>query len=241
MSSVGGLILQWGSSIKVSIDVLSQPDTVVIWLKNSTLKATLNKKKQTNKTWYVAFCKFQSGYIRCSSGIQWGRKDLTVQKNGKQCWSWSSLIWVYTVCPDLSVWILSTIRVGRAKRICYLSPMRAAKVQASLRIRAVSPEPSLLAHTNSESRGTFRQKARSLPPLNGWACAVEICHDGMLEDTNSLDAAQGSIVLGLIPSWFSFQSGNIRCSSGIRGRKKDLNVQYCGCYNVSRVSHRRLS
>ena len=80
--------------------------------------------------------------------------------------------------------------MGRAKRICYLSPMRAAKVQASLRIRAVSPEPSLLAHTSSESRGTFRQKARSVAPLNGWACAVEICHDGMLEDTNSLGGAQ---------------------------------------------------
>ena len=53
----------------------------------------------------------------------------------------------------------------------------------------VSPEPSLLAHTSSESRGTFRHKARSLAPLNGWACAVKICHDGMLEDTNSLDAA----------------------------------------------------
>ena len=80
--------------------------------------------------------------------------------------------------------------MGRAKRIWYLSPMRAAKVQASLRIRAVSPEPSLLAYTSSESRGTFRQKASSLAPLNGWACAVEICHDGMLEDTNSLDGAQ---------------------------------------------------
>ena len=80
--------------------------------------------------------------------------------------------------------------MGRAKRIWYLSPMRAAKVQASLRIRAVSPEPSLLAHTSSESRGTFRQKARSLAPLNGWACAVKVCHDGMLEDTNSLGAAQ---------------------------------------------------
>ena len=68
--------------------------------------------------------------------------------------------------------------------------MRAAKVQASLRIRAVSPEPLLLAHTSSESRGTFRQKARSLAQLNCWGCAVEICHDGMLEDTNSLDGAQ---------------------------------------------------
>ena len=77
--------------------------------------------------------------------------------------------------------------LDRVKRIWYLSPMRAAKVQASLRIRAVSPEPSLLAHTSSVSRGTFRQKARPLAPLNGWACAVKICHDGMLEDTNSLD------------------------------------------------------
>ena len=36
--------------------------------------------------------------------------------------------------------------MDRVKRIWYLSPMRAAKVQASLRICAVSPEPSLLAH-----------------------------------------------------------------------------------------------
>ena len=82
------------------------------------------------------------------------------------------------------------LQMGRAKRIWYLSPMRAAKVQASLRIRAVSPEPSLLAHTSSESRRTFRQKARSLAPLNGWACAVKVCHDGMFEDTNSLGGAQ---------------------------------------------------
>ena len=86
--------------------------------------------------------------------------------------------------------------MGRVKRFWYLSPMRAAKVQASLRIRAVSPEPLLLAH--SESRGTFRQKARSLAPLNYWACAVKICHDGMLEDTNSLDAAH------IVPLGFSW-------------------------------------
>ena len=79
--------------------------------------------------------------------------------------------------------------MDRVKRIWYLSPMRAAKVQASLRMCAVLPLPLLLAHTGSESGGTFRQKARSLAPLNGWACAVKICHDGMLEDTNSLDGA----------------------------------------------------
>ena len=32
------------------------------------------------------------------------------------------------------------LQLDRVKRIWYLSPMRAAKVQASLRIRAVSPE-----------------------------------------------------------------------------------------------------
>ena len=91
--------------------------------------------------------------------------------------------------------ILNT-KLDRVKRIWYLSHMRAAKVQASLRIRAVSPEPPLLAHTSIESRGTFRQKTRSLAPLNGWACAVKICHDGMLEDTKSLDGAQ--IILHLL-------------------------------------------
>ena len=83
----------------------------------------------------------------------------------------------------------------RQANLVLIASMRAAKVQASLRIRAVSPEPPLLAHTSSESRGTFRQKARSLAPLNGWACAVKICHDGMLEDTNSLDAAQLMFIL----------------------------------------------
>ena len=77
--------------------------------------------------------------------------------------------------------------MSRVKQIWYLSPMTAAKVQASLRIRAIPPEPPLLAHTGSELIGTFRQKARSLSPLNGWACTAKVCHDGMLEDTNSLD------------------------------------------------------
>ena len=47
----------------------------------------------------------------------------------------------------------------------------------------------LIAYASSESRGTFKQKARSLALLNGWACAVKICHNGMLEDTKSLDAS----------------------------------------------------
>ena len=92
-------------------------------------------------------------------------------------------------CPNKEL-VVTLHNVDRVKRFWYLKPMRAAKVQASLRICAVSPEPSLLAHISSESRGTFRQKTRSLAPLNGWACAVKFCHDGMLEDTNSLDGAR---------------------------------------------------
>ena len=82
---------------------------------------------------------------------------------------------VGVVLADMKKWyylVILAFYLGRVKRIWYLLPTRAAIVQASLRIRAVSPEPPLLAHTSSESRGTFKQKSRSLAPLNGWACAV---------------------------------------------------------------------
>ena len=96
--------------------------------------------------------------------------------------------------------------MNRVKRIWYLSPMRAATVQASLRIRAVSPEPPLLAHTSSESRGTFRQKTRSLALLNGWACAIKICNDGMLEDINSLDGAHICSLLQISSTVYHFHN-----------------------------------
>ena len=110
--------------------------------------------------------------------------------------------------------------------------MRAAKVQASLRIRAVSSEPPLLAHTSNESRGTIRQKARSLAPLNGSACAVKICHDGMLEDTNSLDAAHiVCIVLSftncLCGSLFITLFININCETGPYHPSR--NLLSCSC------------
>ena len=73
---------------------------------------------------------------------------------------------VSSVCATLVPNVTLINQLGRVKRIWYLSPMRAAKVQANLR---GSPEPPLLAHTSIESGGTFRQKARSLAPLNGWA------------------------------------------------------------------------
>ena len=94
--------------------------------------------------------------------------------------------------------------------------MRAAKVEASLRIRAVSPEPPLLAHTRSESRRTFRQKTRSLAPLNGRQCAFKMCHDRMFEDTNSLDAAHNM-------SWRAATDGKSQSSSYV-ARKPVIGV-----------------
>ena len=113
--------------------------------------------------------------------------------------------------------------MDHVKRIWYLWPVRAAKVQASLRIRAVSPEPSLLAHISSESRGTFRQKARSLAPLNGCACAVKICHDGMLEDTNSLDGAH--MILPVTPKWKKIKT----CFFESR---RNWNMMFCHCLGL---------
>ena len=60
-------------------------------------------------------------------------------------------------------------------RLWYLSHGRPAKAQASLRNRAVSPEPSLFAHMNMKysSRGRVRPNNRHLAPLDGCACAFE--------------------------------------------------------------------
>ena len=60
-----------------------------------------------------------------------------------------------------------------AHEIMYLSHRRPAKAQASLRIRAVSPEPSLFAHMEYGSRRRVRSKIKHLAPLHGCACAFE--------------------------------------------------------------------
>ena len=97
--------------------------------------------------------------------------DLNLFLFNLACYEYSNhFLYIYifvTVEVNMDIRICMTyshVHLGRVKRIWYLSPMRAVKVQASLRIHAVSPEPPLLAHTNSESRGTFRQKATSLAP-----------------------------------------------------------------------------
>ena len=66
-------------------------------------------------------------------------------------------------------WVYTSI----VPRLWYLSHRRPAKAQASLRIRAVSQEPSLFAHMKYGSRGSVRSKIRHLAPLVGCACIFE--------------------------------------------------------------------
>ena len=63
--------------------------------------------------------------------------------------------------------------MSQLMRLWYLSHRRSAKAQASLRVRAVSPEPSLFAHMKYGSRRRIWQKIRHLALLDGCACTFE--------------------------------------------------------------------
>ena len=97
---------------------------------------------------------------------------------------------------------------------------------------AVSPEPLLPVHTSSESKGTFRQKARSLAPLNGWACAVKICHDGMLEDTNSLDAAHIIHVYVRMQTIFNILFLNVQWQVSVQLQYSKFDIFSCSMKTV---------
>ena len=93
------------------------------------------------------------------------RSCLSMDLSSSSVWTASSEFGTYRLCEQ-----------RRFRRACASAQSR-QNLRCSL-IQAVSQEePS-------------DKKARSLAPLNVWACAVKICHDGILEDTNSLDGAR---------------------------------------------------
>ena len=63
--------------------------------------------------------------------------------------------------------------LSQLMRLWYLSHRRPAKAQASLHIRAVSPEPLLFAHMEYGNRRRVRPQIRHLAPMDGCACAFE--------------------------------------------------------------------
>ena len=127
------------------------------------------------------------------------------------CWGLTSQSTIFQSCRDgaIASWVINQYFRGVK---CLAQGHNMAEVGLEPRtsrsgVRHSTTEPprslmrsdELLIAKGGEPRvGTYRlceqwvkrnlQKARSLAPLNGWACAVKICHDGMLEDTNSLDA-----------------------------------------------------
>ena len=70
---------------------------------------------------------------------------------------------------------VTSLYLSQLVRLWYLSHRRPTKAQASPRIRAVSPEPSLFAHMKQGSRRKVRPKIRHLAPLDGCACVFEEC------------------------------------------------------------------
>ena len=93
------------------------------------------------------------------------------------CHALAHLLWILFVLTDVFVYLYGLYEIGhemrQLMRFWYLSHRRPAKAQASLRIRAVSPEPSLFAHMNYGSRRSVRQKIGHLAPLDGCACEFE--------------------------------------------------------------------
>ena len=64
-------------------------------------------------------------------------------------------------------------QMSQLMRLWYLSHRRPEKAQASLRIRAVSPEPSVFVHIKYGCRQSVRPNTRHLAPLDGCTCAFE--------------------------------------------------------------------
>ena len=81
-------------------------------------------------------------------------------------------------------------KMSQLMRLWYLSHRWPAKAQASLRICAVSPEPSLFAHMKYGSRRRVRPKIRHQAPLDGCACMFEELVYGGRKEPLSHELAQ---------------------------------------------------
>ena len=88
----------------------------------------------------------------------------------KNMWpSWGSNSRPLGLQSDPLPTVLLSPRLSQLMRFWYLSHRRPAKAQASLRIGAVLPEPSLFANMNFGSRRRVRPKSRHLAPRYGCA------------------------------------------------------------------------
>ena len=82
-------------------------------------------------------------------------------------------VWIFSCCLVLITCNCMEYILSQLMRFWYLSYRWPAKAQASLHIRAVSPEPSLFTHMKYGSRRRVQPKIRQLAPLDGCACTFE--------------------------------------------------------------------
>ena len=121
---------------------------------------------------------------------------------------------MFNIQPANKQIVLIIFHTGRSKtdckkQLCIYGPRQANLVLIAYASSEGSGEPAhprslartSAARSNKQGVKRNRQKARSLAPLNGWACAVKICNDGMLEDTNSLDGALMSFNCVFLIEW----------------------------------------
>ena len=98
-------------------------------------------------------------------------------------------------CPTIptttqGIMTFSSIELSQLMWLWYLSHRRPAKAQASLHIRAVSPEPSLFAHIIYGSSRRVRPNIRHLAPLDGSAYTFKELVYGGRKVPQSHDMAQ---------------------------------------------------
>ena len=84
-----------------------------------------------------------------------------------------SKVWFFLFAYCIENMLKISSVTSQLMRLWYLSHRRPAKTQASLRIRTVSPEPSLFAHMKYRSRRRVQPKIRHLAPLDDCACMFE--------------------------------------------------------------------
>ena len=110
-------------------------------------------------------------------------------------------------------------------RFWYLSHRRPAKAQASLRIHAVSPEPSLFAHMRNGCRQRIRPNIRHLAPtgwlrIRIWRMNDEKCHNLMTLGSHCANQT----------FWFLFVKDYIGTQEKDVDSKSVLNTPGSSCY-----------
>ena len=122
-----------------------------------------------------------------------------------------------------------------------LSHRRPAKAQASLRIRAVSPEPSLFTHMKCGSRRRVRQKIKHLAPT-GWL-GMRVWRMSLRRTKSTIISWHGSIFFSALPlsAWERSRLMTKPTKSYVRPAKTQITLGICPVWSESSQCDRWLA